>query len=159
MKKETTELKNQDGENTGLLLAKKPEVPYYEPPTPEELAERQEAFKEMENIKADNAQSVTSKYWEARKGDEIRGIFVGTRMLFKNEGDQQKELPAIVIDTKDGEYLCSQLQILDTFINGRRIAPKSWVYLKCTHDKSQEMKEFEIKVLKKPEPAKESKAK
>lgn len=154
-----TNLLTQNGDETGLISAER--IITGVGITREQLAERDERLARIKKLKTEEGQRISSKYWEAREGDVIRGIFRGYIVLKKKldaaeikiaeekgekiiEGNL-KPIPAVAIDTADGIRICGAMNILELFQAG--VPTDSAVEVKCTHSKSGEMKTFEVVVL------------
>jgi hypothetical protein len=134
-----------DGEVTGLEI--KGDA-FVAPVTKEEIEERQRKLKSLDDIDVNTGTSIVSSYWEARQGDEIRGIFMGWKILEKkdpNEAEGVKKIPAVVIETKEGQRIIGAMQVVDSFYG--KVPDGAAVWVKCTKAKTGEMKEFEIKVI------------
>lgn len=141
-------VKNQDGDPTELMQSR---VNHASKISVEELQSRRAELEALEKVKDKDAILVTSKYWEAREDDKIKGKFMGMRTLTKNDPESEdgvKLLPAVVLQTLQGEHLCAAIQIVDTFANN--VPQFSFVSIECTKAKSGEMKEFDIKILQLP---------
>lgn len=134
-----------DGEVTDLTIAGNAMPAQV---TKEELAERYKKLEELDKINIEQGRSIVSSYWEARAGDEIRGIFLGWKVLEKKdqtEPEGVKKIPAIVVETKEGERLIAAMQVVESFY--KKVAEGSAVYIRCDKSKTGEMKEFTIKVI------------
>jgi len=134
-----------DGEVTGLEI--KGDA-FVTPVTKEEIEERQRKLQSLDDIDVNTGTSIVSSYWEARQGDEIRGIFMGWKILEKkdpNEAEGVKKIPAVVIETKEGQRIIGAMQVVDSFYG--KVPDGAAVWVKCTKAKTGEMKEFEIKVI------------
>jgi len=134
-----------DGEVTGLQITGDA---FVTPVTKEEIEERQRKLQSLDDIDVNTGTSIVSSYWEARQGDEIRGIFMGCKVLEKkdpNEAEGVKKIPAVVIETKEGQRIIGAMQVVDSFYG--KVPDGAAVWVKCTKAKTGEMKEFEIKVI------------
>lgn len=134
-----------EGEVTGLQITGDA---FASPVTKEEIEERQRKLKSLDDIDVNTGTSIVSSYWEARQGDEIRGIFMGWKILEKkdpNEAEGVKKIPAVVIETKEGQRIIGAMQVVDSFYG--KVPDGAAVWVKCTKAKTGEMKEFEIKVI------------
>lgn len=132
---ETLRVVNQDGKETGLTLSKA------------QLASDLARLEEIEQIDHTEKRSAVVQYWEALKGDKIKGIFIGWKVLEKVDeaSGEVKQIPAVVIRTKQGDFINGSMQIADSFLG--RIAEGAAVYIECISSKSGKMKEFDIRVL------------
>lgn len=62
----------------------------------------------------DNAIGIQKKYWERpSEGETIQGIFIGFEPITSQRDGSM--LPAIVIRTKDGDYMSAATALLDAF--------------------------------------------
>ena len=112
-----------------------------------ELAERKARLQRIASLDEGTAQKISSQYWEASKGDSIRGEFLGFRILTKKDEDAEdgiKKIPAVVIDTLDGIRLCGAMQVVENF---QSVPQRSGVNVTCVKSKSGSMKEFEVLVF------------
>lgn len=136
---------NQHGEVTELSVSSESMIAP-QAPSREEIEARQEKLAKLDEIDVEEKQSIVTSYWEAEKGDEIRGIFQGWKILEKkdeNEEEGVKKLPAAVVLTKSGTHLLGSTQLVDSFL---QIPIDSAVYVKCTGKKGR-MKEFDVRLL------------
>lgn len=141
----STQLINQDGEITDMAIAGQA---FVSPVTKEEIEERQRKLESLDAINIEEKPSIVSSYWEARAGDEIRGIFMGWKILEKkdpNEPEGFKKIPAVVIETKEGQRIIGAMQVVDSFYG--KVPDGAAVWIKCTKSKTGEMKEFEVKMI------------
>ena len=137
---------NQHGEVTGLTVSTQ-EMAIPEAPTREQIAERQAKLEGLDKIKIEDKQSVTTAYWEAEeKGQELRGIFQGWKILEKRDETAEegvKKIPAAVLLTKEGTFLLGSTQLVDSFL---QIPQESAVYVQYTGKKGR-MKTFDVRIL------------
>lgn len=142
MSEVTQALTNQNGDDTGLT------APVLSPMTQADYDARVAMLDEIDQYDDDDAIEVSSSYWEAEsKGDSIKGIFVGMKVLTKaDEGTGEvKNIPAVVVLTKDGERLLGSITVVDTFVSS---VPQGSP-VKVTYDgKKGRAKMFKVAILK-----------
>ena len=93
-----------------------------------------------------NSPEAGIKYWEAGKGDELRGIFVGWKTFLPKDAEEcATPIPAAVIRVdKYLAFMSGAVQLTSAFMN---IAEGSGVFVKCDEAKSGSAKSFTVKVI------------
>lgn len=134
---EQTELATQNGEATGLALV------HSELPTIMDAVEVTEKLAQIDSVDFSQGVNGNAVYWEASKGDVLTGVFRGWKVLTKVEDGKEKQIPAVVIATKTGEFLCGSMVITEAFL-GR--VTGCYVRIECTGKKDR-TKMFEIKIV------------
>ena len=86
------------------------------------------------------------KYWEAGKGDELRGIFVGWKTFLPKDAEEGSTpiIAAVIRVSKYMAYMSGAVQLTSAFMN---IAEGSGVFIKCDEAKSGSAKVFTVKVI------------
>lgn len=134
-------LVTQDGEVTGLTVLEQSTA--IQAATKEDWAAIQATLDEIDSTDFSKAQSISSKYWEAEKGDSIKGVFVEWVVIGKEENGDTKALPAIKILTKEGIRLSSSMQLIEDF----KPLPVGAKVLVTCQGKKNRMKLFDVKVI------------
>lgn len=109
----------------------------------EELLARLEKAKTADIEKAPEA---GIKYWEAQKGKEMRGIFLGYKPITAKDGERAGEvIPCPVIQiSKYQAVMSAAVQLAGSF---QSITPGTAVYVRCDDAKSGQAAQFTVKVL------------
>lgn len=137
---------NQNGEVTDLVMSENNEL-NLQAPTREMVEARQAKLQGLDDINIEDKQSIVTAYWEAEeKGQSLRGIFQGWKILEKKDDDAEegvKKLPAAVLLTKSGTFLLGSTQLVDSFL---QIPQESAVYVEYIGKKGR-MKTFDVRIL------------
>lgn len=136
------QLVTQHGEVTELSVLENP-VTAIQAATKEDWAAIKASLKEIDETDFSKAQSISSSYFEAEKGDVLKGVFTGWEVLAKEENGDTKALPAIKILTKDGIRFSASMQLVDAF---KPVPVGVKVQITCLGKKNR-MKLFDVKVI------------
>jgi hypothetical protein len=131
------EVMTQSGEGSGLVVAN----------IPTEVLDVQIVTDKLAKInEVDFSTGINGNalYWEVvKEGEQLTGVFRGWKLLTKTEDGVTKNIPAVVIATETGEYLCGSIVIVEAFA-GRATG----CYAQITYKgKKGRAKMFEIKIV------------
>ena len=94
----------------------------------------------------DECEEAGTQYWEAEKGKEMRGIFLGFKAIIAKDGKNAGEIiPCPVIQVSQYKaYMSAAVQLAGSF----QIVPiGAAVYIKCEEAKSGQAAIFTVKVI------------
>lgn len=131
---------NQDGEETKVALQQRPADLKMTP------AEIEAQIARAREIKPDDAPEVGILYWEANKGENKVGIFQGWSIITPK--DKEPMLAAVIRVSPELAYMSAAVQIVSRF---QLIEVGSSVYVECTESKSGGVKEFDVRLLERPQ--------
>lgn len=94
----------------------------------------------------EEAPEAGTKYWEAERGKELRGIFLGFKAIIAKDGANAGEvIPCPVIQVSEFQaYMSAAVQLAGSF----QIVPiGAAVYVRCDEAKSGQAALFTVKVI------------
>jgi len=135
-------IEDQNGKDTGLTFSNySGDIVTKSEEQLQEEKRKLEAIDKMTQSELQKGTIVSTKYWDASVGDELRGVYDG----FKPIESEGKPLIAIQITTSEGKYLAAGQHLVEAFI-GNSIKAGSAVHVKHT-GLSGRMKMFEVRIL------------